>query len=233
MATKHPAHSTRWQKLRSTESVFAVVGGLIVLGSFIIKDVLQERIRNNIASLERAVDVFDMGNQFAGISDQLDSASNTLKGGDSEMDQRLGFDRYGTRLEYYSNFGGRAELVYESVPRSWRTDAPMKAILEKVKNFGEVTENYQHNFSQLNDLRAKHAEQQIDEKIRQLDSSERLTGWQISELTQLVQREALNEIERKRRLLERWTVGSYVAFAAGWILAIVGKLFHIPGLAPE
>jgi hypothetical protein len=122
MGTKHPTRRSSWQKLWSTESVFAVVGGLIVLGSFIIKDVVQERIRNNIASLERAVDVFDMGNRFAGISDQLDSASDALKGGASEMDQRLGFDRYGTRLEYYSNFGGRAELVYESVPRGCPTE---------------------------------------------------------------------------------------------------------------
>ena len=80
MATKHPTRSTSWQKLQSRGSFFAVVGGLILLGSFIIKDVMQERVRNNVASLERAVDMFDMTNQFANISDQLDSALNTLKG---------------------------------------------------------------------------------------------------------------------------------------------------------
>ena len=133
------------------------------------------------------------------------------------MGSALGFDRYNTRLDYYTNFGGRAQLVYESVPRSWKTDPPMKAILEKVKNFDELTENYRHNLSQLYDLRAKHDEQQISEKISQLDSSEKLTEWYISELTELVQREAFNEIEQKRQVLERWTVGSYVAFAAGWI----------------
>lgn len=234
----------RDRRKRRRETVFSLLGAFVILCSFLVKDVFREQYSERIDGFKAMTSNVQRAGELNGIADEVRSIAFGIPGGvASHLEKQLGDITPGDLIEITAsraeNTSAEDRDIFESVPRDWwgqflKSQDFEKKLDDVVRGRTEVRKAVQ-DF----DLRAP-SDGSIDLRDRQLfesaSAAQKIAGETLVRAENLHQElvsAASDLIEQCERRYSTLTVGSYVLFALGWTLALIGKLFHIPGLSPE
>ena len=198
----------------------SILSAVIVLGSFLVKDVSQDASKDRIDSLE--------------------SARNAYQEANARESLNQGFDVVGVDLCELATDTPALKQVPKFCERmdnnQWRSlttrSSNLRDFLGKLRSEKELTEKY------------KGFEQQIEKYQKQLvvlyagsvAPSFIESAKAMSDLS-LLEAEMSGTYETEQGVNRMWfriyKFGSYALFLIGWVLGLSGKVFHVPGLGAE
>ena len=229
---------------RRQEVTLSVIAAFILLASFLVKDVLRERVKERIDSLQTALTLFDQGNEFDHVSAKLEDLRRTTAYASPfppDSPQLLS-NRYvdvHVIWETYYYKGLRFDGLITSAPESWRDSKSVAPLLDLIKDFKADNAVYSQLIDQFGRLLSpanpgeRGSAADIAAKLDEVSKQ----GGKLFRDDQDLQRALPARARTDKASEERWYLGltllSYLLFVGGWVLALYGKIFHVPGLAAD
>jgi hypothetical protein len=235
------------EKLRHRDIALSLLGALIILGSFIVKDVLQDMTKEKVAKLEAL-------NSSRRQSDAQDIELLTLDGianSICSLPQAEGKVSCGKFFGLPSSEYSSAWIILAGTffampaPPVWSDSSPREKYKRRLDEFQASIKVLDEETKAIATSKQQPAEtkssmQVHEDSLRSLSQLVQKTGHTTDLGVQKIQLASeLNELieseERQNEFLYSvYRTASYCLFALGWGLALYGKLFHVPGIsAPD
>jgi hypothetical protein len=200
--------------MRNRNRLLTYVGAFIVFGTFVVKDGLREHLRDAAGSISAASNVFAIRED--NIETRLELADLKKNLADKDAANRSWSDvrvvQTKSQQMYYS-LGAVAYLIEtthdeEDVPRITVLDQELTKI-----RFGSLDLNMSPS------------------TVSALSLSASALELQLAQFEDEVMQHARLKLQRKQELYDIFTWVSYVLYAIGWGLGLVGKLYGVDGFS--
>lgn len=238
-------------KLRRRVSVFkkhshmmSWLGAIILLGTFVVKDALRENLKDLVDKLDAAENLYTIRREIGLLRDDLTPSVNPLeaevttkKVTYSEKENEAAFRKLQLNLEDESKIDRQALMNCIDLTQSFRIDANVlheeMGILHSIDSMIYKIEELKGSYSDEDALRGAPifvARQYSPAVQRDAEDDYDRLG-KVEEHESVVIREALDLADAKKKSREfgyalcTWT--SYVLYAAGWGLALIGQSFGV------
>lgn len=230
------------RRRKRRELLLSMVAAVVILASFLVKDVLEERLTDRIDGFQSALAVFDQSHEFDSVLDKLEDVRKTAAyatplAPDSVQLLSNRYVDWHSAWETYENKRLRFETLLGDAP--W-LDAPTIDALKKqvaqfkadTTRFAEQIEAYGHAISP-GDPTHRASPKAIESQSTMLSRQGGKLFLENQQLQDALPKEARAEMATEGTRHRALRIASYLLFVLGWVLALAGKLFHIPGLAAE
>jgi hypothetical protein len=205
--------------LRRYDRLLSVLGTIVLVMTFIVRDVEREKLRDVTERVQQAEEDFNAINYDEAITLRLDAIANTVLESakiseDTKVESKL--------LYWIGSSGTRKAALKRLADLAAKLGPPFKSELDSINQMLAVFEQ----------------SEQMREKERQMSRSPseagKLLDVVVAKGTQSLQEQLLTHADTYKQALEdsykKWTDRSYALFTFGAFLTIIGKIFKIEGI---
>ena len=236
--------SPRWKR------AIAIVGALVVLSSFIVKEVLGERIHSKLEGIASAIREFSsetqsdqLSTEILALEEKYDQSTARMRVKRTEqidvadITVRENLDLTGTVLRRARSLSASSKRLVSTLPGSndlmvllAAADKELNDLDEKIKALGQRALEFfldDVDFESPNDPDSKKAAAEgyaIRNSLVGLRGRVIECNSRLADARERILEAATSYRERTEAVSKKWTLISYALFAFGWTVGLVGSL---------
>jgi chromosome segregation ATPase len=246
--------------LRQHQRVVTFIGASIVLATFILREVVRDHLKDLKDSLDQARNIYAIRAQLTTANKRVNHLQNHLDQQDAlrflkekkedkaNTDQSL-FDEMNVTalstidqdipevedLQFAQDNLNRflGKLPSREYPEQLSEIAEQLPKLKEQRNKLELAMDVCENVRAPNDRCSLDFLETMDKKSDELDIKLMLMRIDLDKISIPVLEDAERELARRERWYKYANIASIFLFVGGWLLSLIGTLYHVPTLASE
>lgn len=228
-------------RARRRKWFLSILGPVIILLSFLVKDVLRDHVEAKISDFDKALTLLKQQSLLMdGLAEQIADVKRSVEGLSStpqDNSVRPNVLDWKTQYDDYDRMLRELQLIHEDMPLELRKQDTLDRIESAQKQTSDENQTFKQLIEQFRAIlnptvgQAAPTAAQIQAKQDEL----RIQSGKVFGVSHGVYQILINQItsakERQESLHTLLNVVSYVLFIIGWSLTLLGNFFHIPELA--